>query len=172
MATGQDRVFERLIALAQLDVDAILAYEQAIKNIDPDEGPIVDALVRFQRDHERHVVDLRDVALALGGEFPELKRDVKGAVIEGMTAALSKVGTRSALVAMTQNEMLTNSAYKSACETTMPEIARQLVEAHYEDEKRHIAAISHALREKFGRSDAETSEAPTLSGFSGREQSV
>lgn len=172
MATGQDQVFERLIALAQLDVDAILAYEQAIKNIDPEAGPIVDALSRFQRDHERHVVDLRDVVIALGGTFPELKRDVKGAVIEGMTAALSKVGTRGALVAMTQNELLTNSAYKSASETTMPEIARQLVEAHCDDEKRHIAAITQALREKFGWSDHDSSEASTLSGFSGREQSV
>lgn len=147
MASSQEAVIKKLIALAQLDVDAVLAYEQALKNIDDGETAILEALESFKADHVRHIDDLSEVVRGLGETPPEFSRDLKGLVIEGMTALMSKVGTRSALLAMTQNEMLTNSSYKAALEMEMPRAAKLVIERNYADEQRHIAVIKQAYED-------------------------
>ncbi len=85
-----------------------------------------------------------------GGEPPEFKRDAKGFLIEGMTAVMSKVGTRGALMAMTENELLTNLKYKLASGGDFSPDVLQLIKRNYADEKRHLGFITKAMKEKFG----------------------
>lgn len=142
---GDDAV-KQLKSLVQLDIDASLAYEKAIQGIEPEHPQVKSNLQQFKADHERHILDLSNVLNALGHEAPEYKRDIKGVLLEGMTAMRSAMGTRQALKAMRQNEMLTNAKYEKATklETLPGEIRAIIVRAH-EDERTHLAYIEQIL---------------------------
>jgi hypothetical protein len=140
---------DKLTNLAQLDIDAALAYDQAIKNIDTGDEDIREALQSFQDDHMQHIEDLAKLIDSYGGEPPAFSKDLKGFVIEGVTAILSRVGTRSALVAMTSNETLTNSRYHAALGGDLPTDVRTLLEKNLADEQWHQEYITGSLKEKF-----------------------
>src|SRR4051812_18601845 len=95
-------IAQKLISLAQLDIDTSHAYLQAIEQIDI---PLVrEQLTNFLIDHERHILDLAPLIIQMDGEPPQYKKDLKGYVIEGMTALRSLTGTAGALKAMRMNE--------------------------------------------------------------------
>jgi uncharacterized protein (TIGR02284 family) len=130
--------------LIHLDIDAIRAYEHAIR---ASEHEVVSSRLReFKGDHERHVRELSEHVRKLGGEPPD-KPDVKGFFIEGFTAVTS-IGTRSALMAMLGNEQLTTARYKAALKEEFPPDAKELVERNYKDEERHLVWIRGALEQK------------------------
>jgi hypothetical protein len=90
----------------------------------------------------------------LGGEPVELGRDLKGVLLEGLTALRSVTGTLGALRAMKMNEKLTNHAYERTLEMTLPAGAREVVLRNREDERRHLTAIEvHIARLSGGRDD-------------------
>jgi rubrerythrin len=129
--------------LVHLDVDAIHAYDQAIKNIDV---PSVRAeLERFKADHERHVTDLSASITELGGEAPAIRRDFKGFFIEGMTALRAAMGTEQSLKAMAMNERLTNREYDKAASMELPTNIEALIRRNQSDEKRHLQYIEDAI---------------------------
>ena len=82
--------------LIHLDMDAIMAYDQAIRACEHDF--VADQLRQFRADHGRHVRDLSEELRKLG-ETPDVRTDMKGFFIEKFTAVTSH-GTRSALMAM------------------------------------------------------------------------
>lgn len=154
MHTNHDKDLSKLTDLLHLDMDAVLAYDQAIKNLAASEVEIVDALEGFQDDHLHHIDNLSEIIRIRGGEVPKFKRDAKGFFIEGMTAAMSKIGTRATLIVMTENEMLTNVKYKAACSGDFSQEVLALCRKNFADEQRHIAFITKALKEKFGMSQS------------------
>jgi uncharacterized protein (TIGR02284 family) len=135
------KIVDKLNELIQLDTDAVLAYQQAIDACEVSE--IASKLRSFQDDHQRHIGDLAELVRAAGGE-PMIKRDLKGFLIEGFTAIMSR-GDRSALVAMLGNEELTTTIYRAALEAKMPNEAREVVERNFQDEQRHLAWIKDAI---------------------------
>jgi uncharacterized protein (TIGR02284 family) len=137
--------------LVHLDMDAIKAYEQAIK---ASEHPVVaDQLRKFQADHSRHVTDLTAELTRLG-EKADAKTDLKGFFIEKFTAITSR-GTRSALMAMMGNEQLTTSRYRAALELQdIPDTCKAVVRANHADEQRHLAWIKDALEKKIWEAQA------------------
>lgn len=139
-------VANRLISLCQLDIDAVRAYEQAIQACDHFE--VSSKLREFQGDHERHIRDLSQAIRKYGETPPEHKPDVKGFLLEGMTAIRSITGTAGALKAMDTNEQLTNNRYKAALELDLPTETRELVQVNYNDERRHLAWIRQAIDRK------------------------
>jgi uncharacterized protein (TIGR02284 family) len=142
--------------LIHLDVDAIRAYEHAIKACEHE--VVASRLREFKGDHERHVRDLSECVRRLGGE-PASKPDVKGFFIEGFTAVTS-LGTHSALMAMRGNELLTTSTYKAALEKgDLPADARQIVERNYSDEQRHLNWIKQALDQRIWEQESAGSHA-------------
>ena len=125
--------------LIQLDFDAVQAYKQAIEKID-------DVVARsdlevFQADHQRHIVELSQAVRMMGGEPEKVGRDLKGLLLEGLTALRSVTGTLGALRAMRTNERLTNRAYERALQEKLPSAAREVVLKNREDERRHLASI-------------------------------
>src|SRR5262245_7936466 len=62
---------DHLVSLAQLDIDAVHAYTQAIDKIDVTE--VKSQLTRFREDHHRHVRDFSPIIERLGGTPPEFK---------------------------------------------------------------------------------------------------
>ncbi|AUX45134.1 uncharacterized protein SOCE26_066150 [Sorangium cellulosum] len=130
---------EPLTALLLLDMAAVEAYAVALRACRaPD---IKKQLDSFRQDHERHV---RDLSRALGVEPPG-QPDERGVSILRYTE-LSAREDRTALVAMRGNEELTNDAYASALAGELPEELRQLVEANWQDERRHIRWITEEIR--------------------------
>lgn len=125
--------------LIQLDFDAIQAYKQAIEKC-KDVTARAD-LIAFQADHERHITDLSQAVRMLGGEPAGRGRDLKGVLLEGLTALRSVSGTLGALRAMKMNEKLTNRAYERTLEAKLPGSARDVVLRNRDDERRHLASI-------------------------------
>ena len=131
--------------LIHLDMDAIKAYEQAIKACEHE--VVATQLRSFQGDHQRHVRDLSEELRKLG-EQPDVRTDLKGFFIEKFTA-ITSMGTRSALMSMMGNEQLTTSRYKAALELQdLPESAKQIIRTNYGDEQRHLEWIKNALDQK------------------------
>jgi rubrerythrin len=145
------KLIDDLVNLVQLDIDAILAYNQAIDGVEEDD--IRQNLASFRADHDRHVSDLSGAITQLGGTPPSMERDFKGFFIEGMTAIAGKAGTRSALMAMAGNEALTNARYQAAQSYEAPDAVRQILQSSLADEQRHIRYIRQTLAEKFGVAD-------------------
>jgi len=140
---NQTDVIEKLCDLMQLDIDAVEAYEQAIKNIET--SAIKQNITSFKEDHKRHITELSAQIISLGGTPPERSKDLKGFIIKGMTAIQSSLGENQALHAMKLNEKLTNKMYKNALEMSLPADVRELVEKNYADEKRHLSYINQQL---------------------------
>ncbi len=137
---------EKLRSLAQLDVDAVGAYDAAIARV---KEPLVrERLNEFRVDHVRHVQDLNAFIRRLGGEPVELRPDLKGAAMKGLTAMSSMMGTEAALVAMLGNEEFTNRAYDLAVNFEWSPEVRTLIEKNRRDEERHITWIKEAVRKR------------------------
>jgi rubrerythrin len=132
-------VIDKLNELIQLDADAIQLYETAIEHID-DIAARQD-LRAFKSDHERHVTDLARVVMDIGGHAIAPNRDLKGALLEAITAMRSVTGNLGALKAMRTNEKLTNKTYQRAFDLALPPVAYDAVVANREDERVHLAAI-------------------------------
>lgn len=141
-----DDIIKKLNSLIQLDIDAIHAYEQAMKNVN--EVSIRDQLAEFRNDHHMHFRELSSVVESMGGTPPEFSPDFKGFFIQGFTALRSATGTEGALKAMETNEKLTNSKYEEASAWDLPIATLSLVRANYEDERRHLSYIQSALQNK------------------------
>lgn len=152
-----EELIQRLNSLMQLDYDAVQAYEKAIDKIDV--GAIANQLQAFQADHERHLVDLSMLIRSLGGEPIELERDVKGVLIEAMTAVRSALGTKQALKAMRSNEQLTNKTYQDALDEVLPPEVERVVLRNREDERLHLDYIERAIEQLGGEAEAP---APTV----------
>jgi uncharacterized protein (TIGR02284 family) len=137
------KLVDHLTSLVQLDIDAVEAYEQALKNIDV--IAIYEKLQEFRNDHMQHIEVLSKVIRGLGGKTPQITKDIKGFIIKGFTAIRSATGTKGALKAMQTNEQLTNSTYKNALDWNLPPDVRAVVESNYKDEQRHLAYIKEQL---------------------------
>jgi uncharacterized protein (TIGR02284 family) len=134
----------KLRSLAQLDADAVGAYDAAISRV---AEPLVrERLNDFRVDHVRHVQDLNAHLQRLGGQPVELKPDLKGAAMKGLTAVTSLMGTEAALVAMLGNEEFSNRAYDLALQFDWSPEVRALIQRHREDEYRHVMWVRDAVR--------------------------
>lgn len=142
-----EQLIKKLSKLAQLDIDAARAYDQAIDHIDiPD---IKSAITLFRNDHKRHIIDLNQQITQLGGKAVEETPDFKGVLIEGFTALRSITGTAGALKAMRSNEKLTNKTYDDALsEDALSEHIRLLLIKNRDDERKHLAYIEKILEEE------------------------
>jgi len=150
----------KLRSLAQLDADAVGAYDAAIARVG--EPLVRERLNDFRVDHMRHVQDLNALIQRFGGEPVELKPDLKGTAMKGLTAVTSMMGTEAALVAMLGNEEFTNRAYELALQFDWSPDVRVLIQKNREDEYRHVTWIRDAVQHrpwlKEGATAAEGSE--------------
>ncbi len=149
------KIIDALSDLAQLDIDAVYAYEEALKNIDDSE--IFKNIDSFRLDHLRHIDDLSALIVKQGGTPPKKTKDFKGYIIKGFTSLRSMTGTFGALKAMKENEKTTNKTYKKALDENKdfpPEILI-LFEANYNDEQKHLLYIMNVLEKQKNSSNNE-----------------
>ena len=142
MMTDNEMIAE-LFNLAQCDIDAIEAYQQAIDNIK--EIDIADTLREFKNDHQRHVEQLNEALKKLGATSLVKKPDFKGFMIKGFTAIRSLTGTAGALKAMITNEEFINKRYIAALTNDFIDDYKSLIERNYSDEQHHLESIKILL---------------------------
>jgi rubrerythrin len=140
-------IVDKLNSLIKLDIDAVSAYDQAIKKI---EHPVIkQRIAEFKSDHERHIERLSDALVAVGETPTKRTPDFKGYLIEGFTSLRSLSGDEGALKAMRSNEELTNKKYKEAFEDwALDADFAEIVEDNYADEKQHLAYIEQVIESK------------------------
>ncbi|MCO4755477.1 MAG: DUF892 family protein [Bacteriovoracaceae bacterium] len=140
----KDKLIKRLTSLHQLDVDAIHAYDEAIKRME--NTHVKQKLQEYKHDHEMHLDNLEELIISKGGERPNRKRDMKGMLLEGMTLLRSSMGDEQALKAMKQNEELTNKKYLEALqEFSSDPDCMKVLEHNYADERKHLTFIKETL---------------------------
>jgi rubrerythrin len=129
--------------LIMLDVAAVDAYQVASDACTRQE--LKAQFGAFKSDHERHVRELSEWVSSHGEEAPAGETET-GLVIKRYTE-LSSQEDRGAVLAMRGNEELTNNAYCSALggDLGLPDDLRALIEANFEDERRHIAWIRETI---------------------------
>jgi rubrerythrin len=155
----REKQVSKLRDLAQLDVDAISLYEEAINRITI---PLIsERIAEFRVDHLRHVQDLSEEIIKLGGRPVENAPDVKGTLLRGFTALTSMMGNQAAVMAMIGNEELTNRSYESALKLDWSPSQRALIEKNYADEKRHLAWLKSASKQKLWETEASDATSHT-----------
>jgi uncharacterized protein (TIGR02284 family) len=145
-AVSEKEVADKLNSLIQLDIDAVHGYNQALEHIDV--PTVKDRISEFRDDHQRHIRDLSSLVASMGEKPPEFSPDFKGYIIKGFTSFRSAMGTEGAIKAIEMNEKLTNKKYSEATTWDLSAEAMNLVDRNYEDEKKHLAYIEQALRER------------------------
>jgi uncharacterized protein (TIGR02284 family) len=136
-------LLKNLNSLIQLDVDAAHCYDEAIQRIE-DRG-IATTLEAFRGDHQRHADDLSSLVSDLGGTPPKQSPDLKGLLLEGMTALRSATGTEGTLKAMEMNEKIAHREYERAQDWDVPANIKGVLELNWDDEKRHLEYIRSQL---------------------------
>ncbi|NLW85450.1 MAG: ferritin-like domain-containing protein [Planctomycetes bacterium] len=134
-------VVEVLAALARLDMDAVVAYEQAIAAVDV--VAIRDRFAQFRYDHERHVDELTTTIRNLGFEPPSPK---SGNEMEpGLLPVTPSAGAEAALDVMHTNERLISRRYTEASRMKLPLPILTLVAKNCRDEQRHFQYVEQTL---------------------------
>ena len=139
-------IAKKLSSLAQLDIDAVHAYKEAIEKVE--DLKVREKLALYREDHERHISELSAEIRQLGETPPDFSPDFKGFFIQGFTSLRSMTGTDGALNAMHTNEKLTNKNYREASDWNLPTNLQKIINMAYEDEKRHLEYIELELKKK------------------------
>ncbi|MRG91453.1 DUF2383 domain-containing protein [Polyangium spumosum] len=136
-----EKIIPCLNELIALDLACAAAYEVACGVCKDEE--IKGKLSEFQEDHLRHARELGEHVRRANQEPPS-GLDTKGIIIHGFTTLASQED-RTAVLAMRGNEELSNNAYASALQAGLPEELQGLVQANFEDERRHMRWIRGAI---------------------------
>lgn len=139
----RELIIKRLNDLIQLDVDAVEAYDHAIKHVGYED--IKKRFRGFQDDHRAHIRNLTEMVQQYGGTPTAAKPDLKGYFIEGFTALMSLTGTKSTLQAMKSNEKTTNTRYEEAVALALPEEVMKLLRVNLAQERAHLEYIEEIL---------------------------
>lgn len=137
-------LIEAMSNLVQLDIDAIHAYDQAVKEID--DTIIRDHLLKFQDEHRDHISGLSKQIEILGGQPPKRSQDLKGYVIEAFTAIRSYTGMKGALQAMKTTEEITNRYYGEVVSWEAPPAVKEVLRKYFSQEKIHLEYITSNLQ--------------------------
>lgn len=137
-------VIDGLNDLLQLDHDAVGSYEIAIEKLENRE--LAGQIEAFRRDHERHIRDLNEVIVGLGGtpkNEPHATAPLKQAVQQIAAAG----GDEGVLMAWRTNELQASTKYDSYAHQAMwwPREAKRVVDRNALDEERHYRWVAAQL---------------------------
>lgn len=130
--------------LVQLDIDAVYAYNQAIKEID--DSVIRDRLLKFQEDHRKHIDALSKQIVELGGRPSEHSKDFKGYVLEAFAALRRFTGLKGALKGIKITEEITNRYYSEVVSRKTPSEVKEVLREYFSEEKVHLDYITSNLQ--------------------------
>jgi hypothetical protein len=140
-------LIQKLESLIHLNVDAYHAYRLAARHVTPQ--LVREQLRRFQREHERHVLQLSVELERLGATPPAFSVDLRGVLMEGMTALWSATGVEGALRAMRRTEQIMGRAYDDVIRSEVARhfspTVRGVLREHDGDEAQHGRYLDDVL---------------------------
>jgi len=143
-AASTAEVLEGLNDLLQLDHDAAGAYEVAIEQLEDREHAL--QIEGFRRDHQRHIRELNDLILSLGGS-PSNEPHATAPLKVAMQRVAAAAGDRALLLAWQANELLVMTKYDGYARRAVfwPAEAKRLVDRNALDEERHYQWVVGVL---------------------------
>jgi hypothetical protein len=137
-------VLEGLNDLLQLDHDAAGAYEVAIEQLEDRDNAL--QIEGFRRDHQRHIRELNDLILSLGGS-PSNEPHATAPLKVAMQRVAAAAGDRALLLAWQANELLVMTKYDAYARRAVfwPAEAKRLVDRNALDEERHYQWVVSVL---------------------------
>jgi hypothetical protein len=158
-----DEVLAGLNDLLQLDHDAMGSYEIAAEKLENRQHAV--QIEGFKRDHERHIRDLNEVILSLGG-VPLNEPHVTAPLKEGIQRLAAAGGDTTLLTAWRTNELHVTTKYDSYARKAVhwPPEAKRVIDRNALDEERHYQWVVSVL----GGSDPEVHAANRLREELGR----
>ena len=142
---------DAIIALIELEYDAIGAYKSAIEKLE--NADFKENMTRFLKDHEQHLTRLKNFYTILEPslKLPDKPDLIKGIMVKMKVSIGNAVGSDfSILAAMLDNELDTNTAYQRiTIHTGAPEGIDAILTEAYNDEKRHKAWLEETLAEPY-----------------------
>tara|TARA_B100002049_G_C16063196_1_gene369091 strand:+ start:1250 stop:1717 length:468 start_codon:yes stop_codon:yes gene_type:complete len=121
--------------LCHLDFDAVAAYEASLDRIKDDS--LKGKIREFYNDHVEHIKSLIEL-LIQNEEDKVTGTDVKKLLTKGKVVIAGLINDEAILKAMDINEKVTTEAYEKALKhDDLTANERSVLEAHWEDEKRH-----------------------------------
>lgn len=147
MVGKQDAFDKAIVALLELEYDALEAYEAAVTRVG---DPYKQNLTEFMADHRRHISEL--TRLLTEHQYPDIPTKASGGkhlLTIGKVVLGSLVGDKAILKAMHSNEEDTNTAYERMISRTdkWPD-AENIINEALKDEKKHKAWIEQALNQR------------------------
>jgi bacterioferritin (cytochrome b1) len=142
-ASAED-VLDTLNDLLQLNHDAIGAYDIAIEKLeDRDHASQISG---FKLDHERHIRELNDAILGLGGS-PRNEPHKTSALKEAMQNLGAMAGDRGALLAWRANELQVRTKYDKYASKAVhwSNDVKRLIDQQALDEERHYRWVAETL---------------------------
>jgi ElaB/YqjD/DUF883 family membrane-anchored ribosome-binding protein len=140
-------VLDGLNDLLQLDHDAIAAYDVAIEKLEDRDH--ADQIAGYRRDHERHIRELNQLILNLGGT-PKNEPHLTGPFKTAMQSLGGLAGDKGILLAWRTNELQVRTRYDSYASKAMlwPPDVKRVVDGAALDEERHyewVAGVLHRM---------------------------
>jgi rubrerythrin len=146
VATPMPKVLDGLNDLLKLDHDAIGAYEIAVAKLESQEWS--DQITGFMRDHERHIRQLNELIVELGGT-PANQPHATGPFKQALQSLGALAGDRGVLVAFRANELQVRMKYDryASRANRWPRSAKELVDRNALDEERHYQWAADVLED-------------------------
>lgn len=139
-----ETVIDGLNDLLQLDHDAVGAYDVALENVqDGDHALRIEA---FRQDHERHIRDLNDVILALGG-VPTNEPHAAAPIRQTLEELVASVGDEALLTVWRRNEQRITGRYTEYAREAVfwPPAAKRVIDQNALDEEKHLRWVEGVL---------------------------
>jgi ElaB/YqjD/DUF883 family membrane-anchored ribosome-binding protein len=138
-------VLDALNDLLQLDHDAIAAYDVAIEKLEDRDH--ASQIAGFRRDHERHIRELNELVLRLGGT-PKNEPHLTGPFKTAMQSLGGLAGDKGLLLAWRTNELQVRTKYDHYASKAMlwPPDVKRVVDGAALDEERHYAWVADVLQ--------------------------
>jgi competence ComEA-like helix-hairpin-helix protein len=127
-----------LVAIANLDEEAAMAYELAATTVD--DAELREMLRSFAKDHRRHVENLERIIGEVGAEVSERRGGTGGVLLE-LASTLGGLDTMAAVNCLIANEQLTNGTYQNALQFLTVLMPQEVLEENAADELRHLKAL-------------------------------
>ncbi len=154
------KVVAELSKLVALEIDAVQAYEAAVRAVGGASGPIGSELDLMKVEHQRHALELHDAFLQLRASPPAVTPDVKGVVIGALTTPRRSLSAEEVLEAVRWNEQLTGTVYAKALAKPLPADLAALLRRIRGDEARHLGWVELAIARRLWEPAAEPAAQP------------
>ncbi|MEX2584109.1 MAG: ferritin-like domain-containing protein [Gemmatimonadota bacterium] len=138
--TKSGEVISGLNDLLQLDHDAIGAYDIAVEQLENREHAL--QIEGFKRDHERHIRELNDLILELGGA-PTNEPHATAPLKQAIQRVAKGGGDTALLTAWRANELQVMTKYDSYAQKALfwGPAAKRVVDQNALDEERHYSWV-------------------------------